>query len=979
VLLKLLQGGEAGRERPANNVMSNSVTNKLTGLLSNQWPEKSQRPKSKLQNKNNDKEKAAAVTKLKRNRKYLTTNKTHLALTTFFVTTFLLNHATAEKYIGCLLNEDVCDDNETCLDDFAFGRCVSNNDDSNDDFYRYPDFSAEEEEFLETEMAQLYDQGFVWTDDYTQCVLQTALAAIRDQTEYDTQLCDVLLTQQTNDLLDYAEAFQQQPQAQPEEEEDYIILTDPMLDYDTQDPETEQIDELPIINERTPRGLALRSSSDSEEPVELQGLDDLPLERSKYYAILNDLANDDSELPSLGIEEESMIPEDRAMTASAEDEEAGQQETFDDYDPDLIEDENDVVFNRHAREDVKKPGPFFEASPNNFYLDKLTYRYDNNDNNGNHDDIEGNNNKTNKINRNEVEGDIIAANGDIADATEQGQQEYEFPMSTKEKRRLTNDNLEDAEAEAAKDYVHIALNNEFQTWQEGSDFISALAWELGLPEHALTDRTIEKNHVQFKVEPNDQSVDASRIAEALNELGIEKRFDDKKRSMGPSPLGADIANVAAGGKDDRASVFPHGRNLNLLIFVVVGASATASLVVGGLIFALASRRRGAGACGMAKNVSKLQLSDDIEESGKLQQEGYKQLCRDRRDWSKTPVAVTETEKKPVSSPITKLQSQESNGSNGSNRSSTSSWSDEPANNSMDISTGHMVLAYMEDHLKNKQRLEQEWVALCGYEAEPSSTTVAFKAENKKKNRYPDKLPYDHNRVILNALVNATNSDYINASTVTDHDPRNPSFIVTQGPLGQTVADFWQMVWEQGCVVIVMLTRLQDNGYQLCTRYWPEEGSEQYHIFEVHLVSEHVWCEDYLVRSVYLKNTRTGETRTVTQFHFRSWPAHGVPSSTKALLEFRRKVNKSYRGRSCPIVVHCSDGVGRSGTYVLIDMVLNRLSKGCKEIDIAASLEHIRDQRGGMVQNRQQFEFCLMAVAEEVHAILKALPQQPQQQ
>ena len=99
------------------------------------------------------------------------------------------------------------------------------------------------------------------------------------------------------------------------------------------------------------------------------------------------------------------------------------------------------------------------------------------------------------------------------------------------------------------------------------------------------------------------------------------------------------------------------------------------------------------------------------------------------------------------------------------RSSTSSWCDEPVANSMDISTGHMVLAYMEDHLKNKQRLEQEWVALCGYEAEPNSTVVAFKAENKKKNRYPDKLPYDHNRVILNALVNASSSDYINASTV----------------------------------------------------------------------------------------------------------------------------------------------------------------------------------------------------------------------
>merc|ERR1712241_225375 len=293
----------------------------------------------------------------------------------------------------------------------------------------------------------------------------------------------------------------------------------------------------------------------------------------------------------------------------------------------------------------------------------------------------------------------------------------------------------------------------------------------------------------------------------------------------------------------------------------------------------------------------------------------------------------------------------------SRNSSTSSWQEEPGVNSMDISTGHMVLSYMEDHLKNKQRLEQEWVGLCAYEAEPNATSIAFKVENKKKNRYPDKLPYDHNRVIPNALVNGSNSDYINASTVMDHDPRNPAYIITQGPMTHTVADFWQMVWEQGSVVIVMLSKLSENGYQLCHRYWPEEGSEQYHIFEVHLVSEHVWCEDYLVRSLYLKNSQTGETRTVTQFHFLSWPDGNIPTSTKAILEFRRKVNKSYRGRSCPMILHCSDGVGRAGTYVLIDMVLNRMTKGSKEIDIAATLEHIRDQRAGMVQTRSQFEFC----------------------
>ncbi|EDW44144.1 GM21529 [Drosophila sechellia] len=180
-----------------------------------------------------------------------------------------------------------------------------------------------------------------------------------------------------------------------------------------------------------------------------------------------------------------------------------------------------------------------------------------------------------------------------------------------------------------------------------------------------------------------------------------------------------------------------------------------------------------------------------------------------------------------------------------------------------------------------------------------------------------------------------------------------------------------MIWEQGAVVIVALCRLQENGEVACARYWPEEGAEVYHIYEVHLVSEHIWCDDYLVRSFYLKNLRTSETRTVTQFHFLSWPHMGVPAQAKALLDFRRKVNKSYRGRrSCPIVVHGSAGAGRTGAYILLDLVLERMNKGAREIDIAATLEHLRDQRAGVVATRQQFEFVLMAVAEEVHAILE---------
>ncbi|XP_037136004.1 receptor-type tyrosine-protein phosphatase N2 isoform X2 [Syngnathus acus] len=283
-------------------------------------------------------------------------------------------------------------------------------------------------------------------------------------------------------------------------------------------------------------------------------------------------------------------------------------------------------------------------------------------------------------------------------------------------------------------------------------------------------------------------------------------------------------------------------------------------------------------------------------------------------------------------------------------------------------------SYMEDHLKNKDRLEREWEALCSYQAEPGTCGVARSERSTGKNRSDAVLAYDHSRITLKAENNHSGSDYINASPIMDHDPRNPTYIASQGPLPSTVADFWQMVWESGCVVVLMLTPVSENGVKQCHRYWPDEGSDVYHFYEVNLVSEHIWCEDFLVRSFYLKNLHTNETRTVTQFHFLSWMDHGVPSSARTLLDFRRKVNKCYRGRSCPIIVHCSDGAGRSGTYILIDMVLNRMAKGAKEIDIAATLEHLRDQRAGMVHTKEQFEFALTAVAEEVNAILKAMPQ-----
>lgn len=144
-------------------------------------------------------------------------------------------------------------------------------------------------------------------------------------------------------------------------------------------------------------------------------------------------------------------------------------------------------------------------------------------------------------------------------------------------------------------------------------------------------------------------------------------------------------------------------------------------------------------------------------------------------------------------------------------------------------------------------------------------------------------------------------------------------------------------------------------------------------FEVQLVSEHVSSSDYLVRNMYLINRNTGETRTITQFHYLAWPKNGVPENVKSLLQFRRKVHKSYRNLKSPILVHSSDGAGRSGTYCLIDIMLERIKNGAKEIDPRATLEHLRDQRIGLCATLSQFEFVLVALAEEIQTILDALP------
>uniref|UniRef100_A0A669BBR1 Protein tyrosine phosphatase receptor type Na n=1 Tax=Oreochromis niloticus TaxID=8128 RepID=A0A669BBR1_ORENI len=493
---------------------------------------------------------------------------------------------------------------------------------------------------------------------------------------------------------------------------------------------------------------------------------------------------------------------------------------------------------------------------------------------------------------------------------------------------------------AKEEYGYIVTNQSPLSLYDGVKMLELLADKIHLTTSSFINISVVGPALTFRIRQNEHNMTAAEVAAKAGKNFLE------------SETGLKIVQTGVG-EVTRVSQGSSGTVITLVSMAVVGGVLV-------LAMAVACLRHYA----QQVNNGKLGLGP---EGGAETHFDYQELCRQHMA-SKSSL---------YTSRVSSVSSQFSDGpqhSPSSTHSSTPSWSEEPAQSNMDISTGHMILAYMEDHLRNKDRLQKEWEALCSYQAEPSSVAVAQSADNMDKNRHAEALPYDHSRVKLKTDVNPNKQDYINASIIFDHDPRQPSYIATQGPLPHTVADFWQMVWENGCTVIVMMTALVEDGEKQCERYWPDEGSSLYHIYEVNLVSEHIWCKDFLVRSFYLKNVQTQETRTLTQFHLLSWPADGIPTSTRPLLDFRRKVNKCYRGRSCPIIVHCGDGTGRTGTYILIDMVLNRMAKGVKEIDIAATLEHIRDQRPGLVRTKDQFEFALTAVAEEVNAILKALPQ-----
>ncbi|XP_054837625.1 receptor-type tyrosine-protein phosphatase C isoform X2 [Eublepharis macularius] len=242
---------------------------------------------------------------------------------------------------------------------------------------------------------------------------------------------------------------------------------------------------------------------------------------------------------------------------------------------------------------------------------------------------------------------------------------------------------------------------------------------------------------------------------------------------------------------------------------------------------------------------------------------------------------------------------------------------------------------------------------------------ARKSYNQNKNRYVDILPYDHNRVELSSLIGDPGSDYINASHIDGFkEPRK--YIAAQGPKDETMDDFWRMIWEQKATIVVMVTRCEEGNRNKCAKYWPsmEEETASYGDIVVK-ISDCKVCPDYMIQKLHITNRREKTAaRDVTHIQFTSWPDHGVPDDPHLLLKLRRRVNALSNFFSGPIVVHCSAGVGRTGTYIGIDAMLEGLETEGR-VDVYGYVAKLRRQRCLMVQVETQYILIHQALVEYV--------------
>uniref|UniRef100_A0A672RNR4 protein-tyrosine-phosphatase n=1 Tax=Sinocyclocheilus grahami TaxID=75366 RepID=A0A672RNR4_SINGR len=246
-----------------------------------------------------------------------------------------------------------------------------------------------------------------------------------------------------------------------------------------------------------------------------------------------------------------------------------------------------------------------------------------------------------------------------------------------------------------------------------------------------------------------------------------------------------------------------------------------------------------------------------------------------------------------------------------------------------------------------------------FEGQSATWDAAKKEQNRTKNRYGNIIAYDHSRVILQPMEDDPSSDYINANYI-DGYQRPSHYIATQGPVHETVYDFWRMIWQEQSACIVMVTNLVEVGRVKCYKYWPDDA-EVYGDFKVTFVEVEPLAE-YVVRTFTLERRGFNEVREVKQFHFTGWPDHGVPYHATGLLSFIRRVKMSNPPTAGPIVVHCSAGAGRTGCYIVIDIMLDMAERE-GVVDIYNCVKALRSRRINMVQTEEQYIFIHDAILE----------------
>uniref|UniRef100_A0A8C4WLZ2 Receptor-type tyrosine-protein phosphatase eta n=1 Tax=Gopherus evgoodei TaxID=1825980 RepID=A0A8C4WLZ2_9SAUR len=234
-------------------------------------------------------------------------------------------------------------------------------------------------------------------------------------------------------------------------------------------------------------------------------------------------------------------------------------------------------------------------------------------------------------------------------------------------------------------------------------------------------------------------------------------------------------------------------------------------------------------------------------------------------------------------------------------------------------------------------------------------------ENRRKNRYNNVLPYDISRVKL-SIQNHPTDDYINANYMPGYNSKK-EFIAAQGPLHNTVQDFWRMIWEKNIYAVVMLTKCVEQGRTKCEEYWPDKGSNYYDDITVTLVSECVLPE-WTIRDFTVEGSDATESHSVRQFHFTSWPDHGVPETTDLLINFRHLVQENIRQNppESPTLVHCSAGVGRTGTFIAIDRLIQQIEME-NTSDVYGVVYDLRMHRPLMVQTEDQYVFLNQCVLD----------------